>query len=124
MVAKLKESPPPPLSAPVYASPPANLRPPVIVVGQIVLDEKTDKTSRDGWYVVGIEAAVQGSSPDELDTLSDWIEERLEGTALPSTLAQLSRPAIIGEADDSERDAPGGALLVRTQQFRIFAGEL
>jgi hypothetical protein len=118
--AKLIEGPE--LPAPPYSSPPANLRYPVIVIGQVVLEEKADKTSRDGWYLVGIESATQGQSPAAMDAISDAVEERLDGAVLASATVDFSKPALIAEDDDANPDAVGGPINVRLQRFRVFCG--
>jgi hypothetical protein len=112
----------PALPAPAFSSPPANLRYPVIVIGQVVLEEKIDKTSRDGWYLVGVESATQGQSPAEMDAISDAVEQRLDGAELVSSTVDFSKPAIIAEDDDANPDAPGGPINVRLQRFRVFCG--
>ena len=112
------EAPP----APVFSQPRPGQQYPVIILEQIVLDEMVDKDGDDGWYLVTVQSAVKGFSPEVLDTLSDWVAARMKGAVLASDGLYFSKAALVDEADDAILDAPGGPIYVRNQQYRIYVG--
>lgn len=118
---RLKAAAPLPLNASTYSSPPANVAPPVVLIGPIVSDEPLSKDSPAAFYTVHIETWVRTTSPADLDLLTDALCVLLDGAALTSATATLSPLQLIGEADTFHPDAPGGAVVARTQTFRLFA---
>lgn len=108
--------------APVFSQPLPGQPYPVIIIEQVVLDELVDKDGQDGWYLVTIQSAVRGFSPEVLDTQSDWVSGVVKDAALAASGFYFSPPILDDEADDAILDAPGGPIYVRNQQFRIFVG--
>ncbi len=108
-----------PAPAPVFSQPQPGQPYPVIVIGQVVFEASMDKTSDDDWYLVAVVSAVRGYSPAVLDTLSDFVIERLATATLSAAGHEFNTPELVQENDEAEPDAPGGPIYTRAQQFRV-----
>lgn len=112
------------VGAPVHSSPPADLRPPVVLIGAIVADEPLTKDDGAGWYSVAVESWVQTASPAILDELTDNVSAALDNVQLVSADAELSAANLVTEQDTFNPDAAITPTLGRVQTFRIFAQPL
>ena len=109
----------------VYSSPPAEIAPPLVVVGKIVGDEPLCKGDPDAMYSVSVEIWSQSNSMVEGETLSDRVFTRLhELDVLPSAAALLTGVQFSHEDQTYHPDAPGGPVLARPMTFRLLAQSL
>lgn len=110
------------LALKTFSLPPANFAPPLVIVGKIKFEGAlTNDDNRTGFYSFAVETWAQPTSPLDLDLLSGAVLALFNGQPLPAIGVVLSPPDLVDEDDALALDAPGGAVMARTQTFRLLA---